>query len=109
MDEELKIWIDLAEKFSPEEYLNNLKHILGPLIGGFDRYVERGIEPGSFLRAVLENDLVNAVSRADMFNVKKLDKICEYMKYYMPYDCWGSKEIVEKWIREKKIDGMKKT
>lgn len=97
----------MDEEITPEEYLRNLKHILGPLIGGFDRYVESGIEPGSFLRAVLENDLMNAVARADMFNVRKLDKICEYMKFYMPYDCWGNKEKVERWLAEKKIERIK--
>ena len=42
------------------------------LIDSLERYVEHHIKPGSFLRAVLENNLVEAVSRADFINIRIL-------------------------------------
>ena len=36
--------------------------------GGLRRYLAHGIEPGSFLSAVLRNDLIDACGRADDTN-----------------------------------------
>jgi hypothetical protein len=67
-------------------------------IGGLDRYVEHHIEPGSFLRCVLENDLRGAMGHADSINRFALFDIVAYVYNCCPYDCWGSREAVEKWL-----------
>lgn len=68
------------------------------LQGGMRRYIEQGIEPGSFLEAVLTNDLFGAFGRADLINRHRLYDICRWVYKEAPYSCWGSKERFEAWI-----------
>lgn len=63
-----------------------------------DRYVEHGISPGSFTRAVLENNLANAIGRSDDYSYNNLSAIVRYVYNKIPSNCWGSKEAVEKWM-----------
>lgn len=46
---------------------------------GIKRYIEFGCKPGSFLFAVLCNDLMNAVRRADTDNLKALTLIVQWL------------------------------
>lgn len=62
------------------------------------RYVSERIETGGFLRAVLENDLHEAVSRADYESLDQLPTIVMYVSSNLPTECWGSKEKVERWL-----------
>lgn len=64
-----------------------------------DRYAKDGIETGSFLRAVLENDLFQAVHRADSDNLRDIQQITEYVNWELPAGCWGSKEKVQAWLK----------
>lgn len=61
------------------------------------RYVEHGIEPGSFLKAVLCNDLTDACGRADVYNRRKLFEYIEWLYNEAPAECWGSEEKVLNW------------
>lgn len=63
-----------------------------------DMYATNHIEPGGFLRAVLENDLMRAVGSADYINKNLLPEICSYVYNEMPASCHGSKEIVQQWL-----------
>jgi len=63
----------------------------------FDRYVEQGVPPGHFLKAVLANDLMWAIGRADSNNLAILKDIVAYVKWKLPSDCHGSWKTVEKW------------
>lgn len=54
--------------------------------------------PGSFLTAVLENDLAEAVGRADFQNIEVLPAIVAFVYRNLPSPCWGSKEKVEAWL-----------
>lgn len=67
-----------------------------------DDYVERGYQPGGFVTAVLENNLVDAVSRADRENLEHLKEICQYVYWNIPADCWGSKAKVKDWLKNKR-------
>jgi len=71
---------------------------------GMQRYVDHGIEPGSFLMAVLENDLIGAVNKADPDNFKDLKTIVNWFHWELPARCWGTKDVVENWIRSKSDD-----
>lgn len=60
------------------------------------RYVEHRISPGGFLTAVLENNLMEAVGRADAINMRNLHEISKYVYNELPSNVWGSREKVEK-------------
>lgn len=64
-------------------------------------YIENGIEPGSFLTAVLENDLMEAFGRADDINRERLFDYCSFLYNEAPPACFGSKEKVKLWIKQK--------
>ena len=53
-------------------------------------YVERGVEPGGFLMAVLSNNLVEAFARADQTNAAEMDTWVCWLYTEAPRDCWGS-------------------
>lgn len=62
------------------------------------RYADNGIEPGGFLRACLENDLLGAVRRADAFNVTILPAIVEHIADTVPWPRFGDEERVRNWL-----------
>lgn len=62
------------------------------------RYVNNGIPTGSFLEAVLSNDLFTAVTRADQWNKQALPRICELIYNYLPGSCHGSHELYKAWL-----------
>jgi hypothetical protein len=72
------------------------------LIESLDRYAEHGIPTGDFLKAVLANDLYQAVLRADPENEKRLRDIVVHVVHAMPAECWGSWEKVGAWIEKHK-------
>lgn len=61
-------------------------------------YVEEKIEPGSFLFAVLSNDLTQAFGRADEINREAMFDWANWLYNECPRNIWGSREIVQKWI-----------
>jgi hypothetical protein len=67
----------------------------------FKSYFEKKLYPGSFLTAVLSNNLVKTVSTADSFNLAALPLIVEYMYNYLPYECWGSEEKIHNWCEDR--------
>ena len=68
---------------------------------GVINYLIHHLEPGSFLYAVLCNDLSQAVQKADWKNGKALkDWVC-FVYNVFPMDSWGNNEIVQKWIERK--------
>ena len=69
-------------------------------MGAIKRYIDHHIEPGGFLTAVLENNLREALGRADEFNNAALFHIAAYLYNEAPADCWGSVEKVERWLEE---------
>jgi hypothetical protein len=72
------------------------------------RYVQLGRRPGDFLMAVLSNDLMDAMGRADMDNRFAMFDICSYIHNSTPLICHGSREIVEEWIRRGGLAGIRK-
>ena len=65
---------------------------------GIMLYVERRVKPGSFLMAVLENDFVQIVGRADETNIRYLPQWAELLHWEIPSKCWGSPEKVKAWL-----------
>jgi hypothetical protein len=67
---------------------------------GLVQYVLHGRLPGGFLTAVLENDLVEACTRADDKNQSKLWNIVFFLYNYTPASCWHGPENVEAWVKK---------
>lgn len=52
---------------------------------------------GDFLSALLRNDLMGAVGRADIDNQRSLVDWCTFLHNYTPAGCSGSPEAVREW------------
>jgi hypothetical protein len=68
------------------------------IIESLDRYVKHGVPTGDFLRAVIANDLVAAIARADLDNVKLLGPIASAMLMRVPNEARGSYEAFDAWV-----------
>lgn len=68
------------------------------LRGGALRYIEQGILPGSFLQAVIRNDLSGALGQADSNNLTWIRDIVSFWYNEAPGACWGSREKMEAWV-----------
>jgi len=66
-------------------------------LGQIRNYVEHGTSVGDFLTAVLENDLSEAVGRADDSNLGNLPAFVGYLYNEAPAACHGSKAKVQAW------------
>ena len=67
---------------------------------GIANYMLRGIEPGSFVKAVLQNDLRCAILSADDINQHLLPDYVRFMCNYLPSAAWGSFEKYNAWIKD---------
>jgi hypothetical protein len=93
-------------KYGPEEVYDTLfpqwegalrAHIPDYMREGMFRWLAFGIQPGSFLTAVLENDLKGAVSQADDLNQRRLLQYVVFLHNYAPLGCWGSPAKITEW------------
>lgn len=71
------------------------------LIPSLDLYAQMHCPTGGFLRACLENDLMEAAGRADHQNIHLLAEIACYIHNNMPGPCHGSPEKVARWIADR--------
>ena len=62
------------------------------------RYVHNKIPPGSFLTAVIKNDLRGAVRSANDDNLQNIPAFVAYFHNETPSACWGSQEKMQKWL-----------
>ena len=70
------------------------------LRAGAEDYIENGREPGHFLLAVLENNLVDAFGRADHASLAAMHNIVIWLFNEAPSSCWGSRAKVDAWIEK---------
>ena len=75
------------------DYSRLPEHMQGPM----RRYIENGIPPGSFLRAVLSNDLRAAFQRADDINGPRIRDFVVFLYNEAPRGCYGSPSAVNEW------------
>ena len=64
-----------------------------------DRYVKGKIPPGGFLSAVIANDLLAAVQRADDTNLRVIPAYVAYLHNHAPANRWGSEENFKSWLQ----------
>jgi hypothetical protein len=67
-------------------------------IGCLTRYIEHRIEPGSFVRAVLCNNLREAMACADHINRRRVFEWTSWLYNNAPRDCWGNEIKVSAWL-----------
>ena len=72
------------------------------MANGVYNYLNLGLPPGHFLSAVICNDLREAVERADSSNELRLAAWVKFFYNYCPSNSWGSKEIMIKWMNERR-------
>jgi len=61
------------------------------------RYIEEGLEPGSFIKAILKNDLKGAMLAGDR-ETCSLYEIWDWLWKIAPAACFGSPEAYKRWI-----------
>ena len=66
-------------------------------------YFDRGWEPGSFLMAVLQNDLMRATFSADHMNRSKLPEIAAWVYHNAPSGSWGSDKAIRGWLNNNEL------
>jgi len=69
--------------------------------GAIERYINNRLYPGSFLGAVLSNDLKQAVTLADEENKEALVEIVYWFYNRAPRHCWGSVELFRNYLNSK--------
>ena len=67
------------------------------------RYFVHGMEPGSFLTAMLAGDLYAAAFKADHINKGTMGHIAVWIVHHAPHNSYGSYDIVKKWCSDPTI------
>lgn len=67
------------------------------ILAAMDRWGQHGYKPGDFLTAVMKNDLMLSMGKADSGNQQALLHICSYVYNELPGSCHGSVEKFEAW------------
>jgi len=65
-----------------------------------ENYFFHGYEPGSFVVAVLTNDLVRACTSCDHVNREHIVDIVKWVMHKAPSGSWGSEQRVLNWIKD---------
>ena len=68
------------------------------MVEAIKRYINQRIRPGSFLTAVICNDLCGAVGQADDWNIRNIPAYVAYFYNEAPSTCWGSRAKMEAWL-----------
>lgn len=71
-------------------------------------YAEKGIPVGSFLAAVIKNDLKGACECADDRNITIIPVYVNWFYNHAPMPCWGSEENYFRWLDEHQAARAKK-
>lgn len=68
-------------------------------------YIEQGIPPGSFLQAVICNDLYAAFAKADHENRKAMLAWVRFFHFEAPAECFGTRADMQAWIARGGMQG----
>ena len=69
----------------------------------FRMYIEKGVPQGSFMTALLSNNLKETFARANRRNRASIPAYVDFLYWSVPSNIWGSEEKVEAHIRKKQI------
>lgn len=71
-------------------------------------YIMDGRPVGSFLHAVLTNNLRDSFGQADRINTTFLRETVSWLYNHAPCDCWQSPQKVEEWKAAGGLNGLRK-
>lgn len=86
---------DLKQMVAEHKALNPDLHVRPDIKSALEAYAYRGHPLGGFLTAVVENNLFEALGRADSYNRATIFQITQFIYNELPSTCWGSTEIVK--------------
>lgn len=89
--------LDWGEKLPHPSLRKRVDH-MRMLATGLDLYRKQGVPTGGFLKKLLENDLMGAMSKADHISMTLFPELCSYIYNHMPHDCWGGPQQVKDWL-----------
>ncbi len=69
---------------------------------GLARYFADHLPTGSFLRAILSNDLRQALARMDRPNLTEINGIFGFLTSVAPSNSWGSVSAVDDWLGDRR-------
>lgn len=85
----------------PDEFPESMR-------GGFLRYVNHGIEPGSFLRAFFEGDYHEMCRRGGRELVADMWPATVFLHSRCPFGCYGSGAAVDRWVEVGGAEGSRR-
>ena len=95
-------------KYDEDEIINNLKEfsyrgqtIPDYMWNGIMLYIVEHIKPGSFLSAIISNDLSGACRNADDTNIDLLPVYVSFFYNCAPSSCSGSQENFRNWLEKR--------
>ena len=94
-----------------ERYTFRGSYIPERMMPGIERYVKYGIIPGSFLQAIICNELKEAFICADDENFVNIAAYVNYFYNNVPRAAWGSRGIMEAWsegIKKRRAEELSK-
>lgn len=89
---------ELAQIIAEHRALNPDLPIKPDTLEALTDYATRRVPLGDFLTAVISNDLMGAMARADSYNRATIFQICEFVYNKMPHNCHGSRDAYRKWL-----------
>jgi len=101
-------YIQLYREALGDDWADGLvRYVPDHMIDGVVRYIVRGHAPGRFLTAVLCNDLMGALRRADDTNRDRLWSYGNFLHNYAPSDCFGSPAKFKAWVESGGVKGQR--
>lgn len=73
---------------------------------GAKLWIEQGVLPGDFLRAVISNQLKESFMYADSENINRMFDVVSFWYNEAPSECWGSLDKVAKWFSHSGLAGI---
>lgn len=73
------------------------------VLDAINNYVWYAQPTGGFVSAVLSNDLMSSIWRADERSLNAIKAICEYIHNAVPSVCHGNKDAVFNHLRKQRI------
>lgn len=90
-----------------QEQIDRTRYALDPSdTAGLVRYVEFGIAPGGFLRAVICNDLQGACKQADFRNRRRIWEFVGWLYNNAPANSWKSEGAMARWLAHGGLRGL---
>ncbi len=69
-------------------------------IKSVDDYIVDRKSPSSFVRSILQNDLMTAVQVVDDQSISNLRSFCRFVDRHVPRQVFGSAEKVDSWLND---------